>query len=127
MPDGDGAHVEIEPVVGNLEALELGRQFAQRPQRLGSERFVDLPHADLVGSDTSTGDDLGHRSRRCDAHRASLQGVNPEPTILANGATPSSATGSPPTMTTALDPSVNGVELPAVICAVRLACPVSRD
>jgi hypothetical protein len=41
-----------------------------------------------------------------------------EPTILANGATPSPATTSSLAMTTALDPSDNGVELPAVICVV---------
>jgi hypothetical protein len=76
MPRGDGAPVEIEPVVGNLEALATGLQFAQHPQRLGSERFVDLPHADLVGSDTCTRDDLGHRSHRRDAHQARFQGVN---------------------------------------------------
>ena len=47
VPQGDGAAVGVQPVVGNLEA-RLRAELAQHGEDLGGERLMDLVHVDLI-------------------------------------------------------------------------------
>lgn len=76
MTGGNRAAVGTELVVGDSKPAQLIGQFAQHPQRLGAEGFVDLPDVNLVGLESGAFERQGNCPRRRQSHDHGIEGVD---------------------------------------------------
>ena len=65
MADGDGAAVDVEPVVGDAELVAA-------VDHLHREGLVQLPQADVVDLEAGALEQPRHREHRADAHLVGL-------------------------------------------------------
>jgi hypothetical protein len=75
VADGDRAAIGVQPLVGDLEAVELVGQLAQDRERDGRVGLVDLPHVDVLRREAGSRERLGDRKGRRDPHDLRVQRI----------------------------------------------------
>ena len=75
VTDRDGAAIGIQPVIRDLEAVQLVRELTQDAERLSRVRFVHFPYVDVGRRKAGARERPRDRVRRRDPHDLRVERV----------------------------------------------------